>query len=121
MSYIGHYCCDSSTDSILNSSKYSIVSASGTINALTNKYYLVDTSSGVATINLPASPNDGDWLIISDKNHTFDGTTHLATVKYANANTILLNAGDFQIDHAGAKFQLVYCANDSNWDVLIFN
>lgn len=93
---------------------YSIYDANGTVNALINSYYLVNTTSGIATINLPSTITNGDWIIISDKMGTF--SSNKAVLKYANGKTIANNAGDVEIDFNNAKLKLVYFNN--NWDIL---
>ena len=94
--------------------KYIISEVTGTINTVKSNYYLVNTSSGIATINLPSSPTVGDWIIISDKNKTF--ATNNATVIFVSPRAIGGNADNFVLDVNGAKVKLVYCTN--NWDVL---
>lgn len=93
---------------------YDVSIVSGTINTSVGNYYLVDTSSVIATINLPINPSNGDWFIISDKSGTF--ATRKATLKYANSKTIANNADDVEIDFNNAKLKLVYFNN--NWDIL---
>lgn len=95
-------------------SSYNLYDVSGTINASVNSYYLVNTSSTNAIINLPVAPSNGDWIIISDKLGTF--ATHKVILKYANGKTIVNNADDVEIDFNNAKLKLVYF--DNNWDIL---
>lgn len=57
---------------IVNSTPYSVDS---------NKYYLINSTSGPITINLPASPLNGDIILFADANNTW------------NTNNVTLNAG----------------------------
>ena len=41
----------------------------------TNTQYLVDTSSGVTTTYLPASPQMGEYIVIADANGSFGIST----------------------------------------------
>lgn len=93
---------------------YSVYDASGVVNTIVNSYYLINTSPSIATINLPASPVNGDWIIISDKFGTFGNNK--AVLKYANGKTIANNADDVELDFNNAKLKLVYFNN--NWDIL---
>lgn len=93
---------------------YLVYEGSGTVNIIKNSYYLINTSSAIATINLPSNPVNGDWLIISDKNKTFG--INKAVLKYASPRTIAQNSDDIELDINGTKIKLVFYNN--NWDIL---
>lgn len=93
--------------------RYTVTEISGVSNTIVGNYYIVNTSNAVATINLPSSPTNGDWLILSDKNKTFG--TNKATLVYTD-KTIAQNVGNVELDVNGAKVLLVYYNN--NWDIL---
>lgn len=96
-----------------SSLSYTVYDVSGIVNTVINGYYLINTLSSIATINLPSNPSSGDWVIISDKNGTFG--INKAVLKYSS-HTILRNNGDVEIDYNNAKLKLVYYNN--NWDIL---
>ena len=73
---------------------------------------LANTSGGVFTVTLPASPSLGDQVIIADAGGAF-GTNALITGR--NGSTIEGTAADLSLDIDGVSVQFVY--SGSTWEV----
>jgi len=83
--------------------------------ALNNDRILVDTSAGVTTINLPASPNVGDNVRFLDKSGTFDG--YALTVDPGAENINGVN-DTLVVSQENAGFQLLYVGASQGWKLL---
>ncbi len=101
------------------------VSASGTISgkkvwesksssftAEAQKRYFVNTSGGVVTATLPASPTIGDEIRFVDANATFD-TNNLTVGR--NGKPIMGDASDLTVATERASFGLVFYDNTQGW------
>lgn len=86
------------------------INASQSIEA--NKIYFVDTSSGVATLDLPGNPFVGDIIKIFDVNGSFQ--TNNLTVD-PGSHKIMRNADTMTVSTEGAAFTLVYSGTASGW------
>ena len=76
-----------------------------------NETALADTSGGAYTLNLPASAQDGDFVIIEDSANTFD--TYNLTIG-RNGNTINGDASDLVCDVRNVQLTLRYEGGDWN-------
>lgn len=81
-------------------------------NAEANRSYFVNTSSGVVTLTLPANPNTGDFIKITDVAGTF-GTNALTVAR--NGRPIMRQADDMTVDTNGASIRMVYYDNTRGW------
>jgi hypothetical protein len=81
-------------------------------NALVGEGYFVDTSAGVITATLPASPSLGDFIAFVDYAKTFD--TNNFTVG-RNGKPIQGIAEDLIVDQEGAGFTLVFIDDTQGW------
>jgi hypothetical protein len=81
--------------------------------AVSGDYLAVDTTGGAVTITLPATPSEGDTVVIQDDG--YNATFNNITVG-RNSETIHGVAEDFVIDITGAGFRFVYLSGD--WRVL---
>lgn len=87
--------------------------------ALSNDRIAADTSGGSFTVTLPASPVDGDEVVISDDGNSSTNqgwATHNLTVS-RNGNTIMGLAQDLTCNVRGASFRLLYEAATTDWRV----
>jgi hypothetical protein len=76
-----------------------------------NETALADTSGGAYTLNLPASAQNGDFVIIEDSANTFD--TYNLTIG-RNGNTIHGDASDLVCDVKNIQLTLRYESGDWN-------
>ena len=73
---------------------------------------LADTSGGAFTVTLPASPNEGDQVVVADAGASF-GTNNCTVGR--NGSTINGVAQDLVLDITGVSVQFVY--DGSTWEV----
>jgi hypothetical protein len=85
------------------------------ITAESNQRFLVDTSAGAQTINLPPSPLVGDSVTFLDMDGTF-ATNNLTVGR--NGNEIMNLAEDMIAETNHAAFTLVYTGADNGWKLL---
>jgi hypothetical protein len=85
---------------------------SGNYTASAGDNIFVDTSGGVVTITLPASPSIGDQVKIIDSHGT--AATNNITVG-RNSQKIQRSAADLTISTNGAGIALVYYDSDNGW------
>jgi hypothetical protein len=83
--------------------KFQLVS-SGPYDASHGQRLTVDTSGGAVTVNLPASPSNGDWVEFADGN---DFSANPLTIG-RNGSTIMENADDLIVDIENLSFGLTY-------------
>ena len=83
--------------------------------ALNNDRIFVDTSGGVVTVTLPASPSAGDNVRIMDLASTF-ATNNLTVGR--NGEKIVGDTADLTVDTNDASFQLVYTGSTYGWKLL---
>lgn len=76
-------------------------------------FYLADTTNGTFTATLPASPSQGDFVVISDG---ADFSTNNITVA-RNGSTIEDSAGDVILDVQQTENRFVY--NGSTWHIFV--
>jgi hypothetical protein len=77
---------------------------------------LANTSSGVFTINLPASPSVGDTVEIFDMQKTFD-TNNLTVGR--NAQLVDGNAGDLIANVENVHMAIVFVGGTQGWSVYV--
>ena len=80
--------------------------------ALPNRTYWVNTTAGVVTLTLPASPVIGDFIKITDLAGTF-GTNNCTVAR--NGNNIMRVADDMTISTNGASIRMVYYDTARGW------
>ena len=82
--------------------------------ASVNRWYLVDTSTAARSITLPASPSNGNEIIISDR----DGNAATNNITVArNGKTVAGLAEDLTIDLDYARVRLRYDGT-SDWELI---
>jgi len=74
--------------------------------------YFINTTSGVITVTLPASPSAGNVIGVSDYNST--ATTNNITIA-RNSSNINGSASDLIISKANSAIQLVYVDSTTGW------
>lgn len=79
-----------------------------------NKYYLVDSSSGTLTVALPASPFQGDFIWLQDAKGSW--YTNNVTVNRNGNNIIGLN-DNLSLDVNDAVVILTYVGGSIGWDI----
>tara|TARA_R110002126_G_scaffold28540_4_gene95147 strand:+ start:1338 stop:2819 length:1482 start_codon:yes stop_codon:yes gene_type:complete len=83
--------------------------------AVANDGVLTNTTGGAFTVNLPASPANGDQVIIADAGGTW-GTNNLTVGR--NGNNIADVAQDLVCDISGVSVQFVYnSSGTATWEV----
>lgn len=88
---------------------------SGDVNpASVNRWYLVDTGTAARSITLPASPSNGNEIIISDRDGNA-GTNNITVAR--NGKTIAGLAEDLTIDINYARVRLRYDGT-SDWELI---
>jgi hypothetical protein len=83
-----------------------------TYTAVNRDSIAADTSGGVFTITLPATPSTGDFINIADSGHTFS-TNNLTLGR--NGSTIESEAANFIIDVSNVFVSLIY--DGTTWKV----
>jgi hypothetical protein len=83
-----------------------------TYTAVNKDSIAADTSGGVFTITLPATPSTGDFINIADSGHAFS-TNNLTLGR--NGSTIESEAADFIIDVSNVFVSLIY--DGTTWKV----
>ena len=78
------------------------------------KGYFVNTTGGVVTANLPASPTAGDIMAVSD--YAQNATTNNITIG-RNGSNIQGNASDLVISRSGVALTLVFVDSTKGWIV----
>jgi len=83
--------------------------------AVKNDGVLTNTTAGAFTVTLPASPSNGDQVIVADAGGTW-GTNNLTVGR--NGNNISDLAEDLVCDISGASVQFVYnSSGTASWEV----
>ena len=80
--------------------------------AVANDGVQTNTTSGAFTVNLPATPSNGDQVFVADSAGTW-GTNNLTIGR--NGSTIEGSATDLVCDISGVNVQCVY--NGTTWDI----
>ena len=80
--------------------------------AMNNDRLFVDTSGGVVTVTLPASPTVGDNVRIMDLASSF-ATNNLTIGR--NGESIVGDAADLTVDTDDSAFQLIYTGSTYGW------
>lgn len=93
-------------------SDYLRVSINSNTTAVSNRHYIVSTSSSAVTLTLPASPVAGDYIRITDASGTF-GTNNLTIGR--NGNNIMRTADDMTVSTNGASLGLIYNDASTGW------
>lgn len=88
-----------------------IVVTSSTV-AVSNRTYWVNTSGGVVTLTLPATPVIGDFIKVTDLAGTF-ATNRCVLAR--NGQNIMRIADDMDITTNGASIRLVYYDTARGW------
>jgi hypothetical protein len=102
------YTPTSTTD--ISDIKYNVDVISTNTNAVGHGYLYVFTAS--LTLTLPASPEVGDSIKISNRS----GTT--TCVLGRNGNNIMGSASDLTLDTASASFELIYSGATQGWVII---
>jgi len=89
--------------------------SNGTTAAVAGTSYQVDTTSGVATLTLPASPAGGDFIDVVDAVGLF-ATNNLTVSR--NGKTIQGSATDLTCNLNGQSFELVFKSSTNDWRVV---
>jgi hypothetical protein len=92
---------------------YNIESQSGTFSAINGKTYLVDTSGGVATVNLPAPAVDA-FVVVKDSG--FNANTNNITVARNASEDIEGVAGNYTMDSDGET--KVFTSDGTDWFIV---
>jgi hypothetical protein len=91
---------------------YQRVDVSSSQTVVSNRSYWVTTASGSVTLTLPASPNAGDFVKVTDVGGTF-GTNNC--VINPNGNRIMRQADTMTISTNGASVRMVYYDATRGW------
>ncbi len=91
---------------------YQRVDVSSSQTVVSNRSYWVTTTGGSVTITLPASPNAGDFVKVTDVAGTF-GTNNC--VINPNGNRIMRQADTMTISTNGASVRMVYYDATRGW------
>ena len=83
--------------------------------AIGSNGYLVDTSGAQVTVTLPAAPNPGDQIGISDYNNNFETNNCILA---RNGNKIMGLSENFICDVNKTSFILVYADTAQGWKIL---
>jgi len=83
-----------------------------TFTGVSGNGYFVNTTGGVVTVNLPASPSAGDIVAVADYANTFN--TNNVTLG-RNSSNIEGDAADFVINQEGVSITLVYVDATKGW------
>jgi len=95
----------------------SVVIADGStgLTAIAGRGYFIDTTAGVITVTLPASPAIGDTIIISD--YGANAATNNITIN-PNGNKILGGSSNRFIQTNKETVELIYSDNTKGWSVI---
>lgn len=91
---------------------YQRVDISSSQTVVANRSFWVNTTSGAVTITLPASPNQGDFVKITDVAGTF--ATNNCIVN-PNGGRIMRQADTMTISTNGASIRMVYYDATRGW------
>ena len=91
---------------------YQRVDVTSSQTVVANRSFWVNTNSAAVTITLPASPNPGDFVKITDVAGTF--ATNNCTVN-PNGNRIMRQADTMTISTNGASVRMVYYDATRGW------
>jgi hypothetical protein len=83
--------------------------------ALSNSWYLADTSSGGFTLTLPVSPSQGDFIWIQDAKRTWMNTPVLVVA--GSQENIYGDAEDLSLNIEDALVLFTYVGGTIGWDV----
>ena len=97
---------------VLQTSGSNWVTKTSNYTAFPGDKIFANTTSGVFTITLPASPSAGDEVRILDLANTFD-TNNLTVGR--NGSNINGSGNDMTVDVEGAAFSLVYTDGTNGW------
>lgn len=89
---------------------YTLVAISSNTNAVVGTTYLCDTSAGIFTLTLPASPATGDYVALKDAGHAFNTNNLTIGRNGKNIESLAVNYILFQNDWAG-----VFVYNGTQW------
>lgn len=85
---------------------YDLYVINSNTNAVANSSYVFNSS---LTLTLPASPNVGDWIKVSDRS----GTT--TSIIGRNGNNIMGSATDLTLDVDNATLEIIYSDPSNGW------
>lgn len=88
---------------------------SSNTNAVVTTFYLADTSGGTFTLTLPASPEDNDFVLVTDATSSF-GSNSLTIGR--NGKTIQGAASDLIVDLDNATIKLKYYSTGGDWRIV---
>lgn len=91
---------------------YQRVEVSSSQSVVANRSYWVNTTSGAVTLTLPASPNAGDFIKVTDVGGTF--ATNNCTIN-PNGGRIMRQADTMVISTNGASVRMVYHDATRGW------
>lgn len=92
---------------------------SGDVNpAASGGMYYPDSTTSARSITLPAAPNDGDVIVVSDTKDSNCGTNNCTIAR--NGKTIKGSATDFVINQNNGWVWLAYDNDNNDWKVAAF-
>ena len=83
--------------------------------AVAEKGYFVDSSGGAVTVTLPASPSQGDKVVVTDYKGSATATNKIVLGR--NGSNIRGDAADYNIISANVSVQVVYSNATEGWVV----
>lgn len=91
---------------------YERIAVSANTVTVANRTYWVNTTAGVVTLTLPAAPNPGDFIKVTDVAGTF-ATNRCVLAR--NGQNIMRIADDMDITTNGASIRIVYHDVTRGW------
>ena len=83
--------------------------------AVAEKGYFVNSAGGAVTVTLPASPSQGDKLVIADYKGSANSTNRITLAR--NGSNIRGDASDYNIVDSNVSVQVVYSDSTEGWIV----
>ena len=93
---------------------YAVETKQSSFIAQSNKIYSIDTLSNVVSVNMPGSPNNGDWVGFIDKSANF--SVNNVNILYDGTNKLQYTDDNFILDVDELNIKFVFANN--NWVIL---